>query len=168
MEIWKPVKDYEGFYEVSNIGNVRSIPRVIISKNGVKKVFKEYILKTPQEDRNGYLKIVLNRTGYKNKWVHRLVAESFLEPVKGMNFVNHLDSNRKNNHVSNLEWTTMVENNWHSPSTKLSKHDVHFIRDCADSNQFSIKELSDIFPIKESHIRQIVNGKVWKHLPVLK
>lgn len=96
METWKAVKGYEGLYEVSDEGRVRSVAR----GNRVLR---------PQERRHGYLAVCLygrggNTNGFRQISVHRLVAEAFLENPNGYTDVNHKDENKQNNRLDNLEW----------------------------------------------------------------
>ena len=105
VEIWKPVVGFEGLYEVSNMGRVKSIPR----KNTKGGLLKQYV------DRYGYFKDVLyerNKPHYFT--VHRLVAVAFIDNPENKTTVDHIDCNRKNNHVENLRWTTAKENLEHS------------------------------------------------------
>jgi len=128
-EIWKPVKGFEGIYEVSNIGTVRSIDRYMVHntyKESAKpkrqlhrgKIIKQYI----NNQGKGYMYVILwlHSKSYK-RYVHRLVAESFIENPNGFPEVNHIDGNPKNNSVSNLEWTTHAENIKHSIITGLTR-----------------------------------------------
>lgn len=105
VEIWKPVKGFEGLYEVSNLGRVKSIER-----NGTKGiVLKQHI------DRYGYMKVVLHKNDRPHYFTaHRLVASAFLNNPEGKKTVDHIDCNRTNNCVDNLRWTTMHENLLHS------------------------------------------------------
>lgn len=104
-EEWKWVVGYEGVYLVSNKGNVMSMPRP--SARG--KVLK------PSLSTKGYLRICLSRDGViKEATVHRLVAEAFIPNPQGKPEVNHIDGNKANNDVSNLEWVTKSENELHS------------------------------------------------------
>ena len=97
-EIWKPIKGYEGLYEVSNLGRVKSVARNMIRKTYIKKD-------------KGYEIIMLCKNGRgKNHSVHRLVAEAFIPNPYGKREINHKDYNRANNNVANLEWVTRVEN----------------------------------------------------------
>ena len=93
-EIWKDIKDYEGHYQVSNLGRVKSI-----------KFGKEIILKQHINIKGGYYYVCLLKNGkHKNYYVHRLVAEAFLPITDNLPQVNHKDENKLNNSVDNLEW----------------------------------------------------------------
>lgn len=109
-EYWKPVVGYEGLYEVSNWGRVKSVKRLVKSPRGYRTVC-ERILK-PTKDSHGYLCVSLHKEG-KMKFVkiHRLVAEAFLDNTDNLPCVNHKDENPLNNVVSNLEWCTYKYNN---------------------------------------------------------
>ena len=110
-EIWKDIKGYEGLYQVSNIGRVKSLERVVFRKNGRKFSVKERILK-PRPNYKGYLQIQLYDSSGKRKFflVHRLVCEAFHENPENKPCVNHIDENKANNSASNLEWCTYEEN----------------------------------------------------------
>lgn len=113
-EIWKPIKGYEGLYEISNFGNVKSLDRLVICKDGRKLPIKGKN-KTVYKNKKGYLQVNL----YKNnklmhKQIHRLIAESFIENKKNLPIVNHIDENPMNNDVLNLEWCTDLHNSLHS------------------------------------------------------
>lgn len=112
QEIWKNVQGYEGLYEVSNIGRIRSIPRKGSFKN-------KHILKQVK-NRCGYLMVHLckNNKG-KTVAVHRIVATTFLKNSQNKRDVNHIDGNKENNSVLNLEWTTHKENMKHARKHKL-------------------------------------------------
>ena len=111
MEIWKDINGYEGVYQVSNLGRVRSLDRFVNSVNGKRKVKGQIMNFTT---RSGYNVLILRKYNIKkSKQVHRLVAEAFIQNTNNKPFVNHKDFNRKNNNVENLEWVTQKENvNW--------------------------------------------------------
>ena len=116
-EIWKPIKGFESFYEVSNLGRVKSLERTIPAKSktgtSCKRIVKEKILKTGK-DGHGYYHVNLCVNGKRRfAAIHRLVADAFLPKVEGKNCVNHIDSDFTNNNVENLEWCTSSENNIH-------------------------------------------------------
>ncbi len=97
-EIWKPVKGFEGRYEVSNMGRVRSL--------NYRRTGNAHILK-PYDDGRGYLTVRIDNKNFK---VHRLVGVTFIEGYKKEFVINHLNENRKDNRASNLEWTTRDKN----------------------------------------------------------
>ena len=108
-EEWRSVKGYEGFYEVSDMGRVRSLPRVIERVQG--SYLKNGQIMKQREDQHGYYQIILSLGENKrHAKVHRLVAEAFIENPEGKKEVNHIDNNPKNNMVENLEWCTHREN----------------------------------------------------------
>ena len=111
MEIWKDVENYEGLYQVSNLGRVRSLERDIYCQNGTfHQHLKEKML-VPVLDRYGYQFVGLYKNGKRKKiTVHRLVAEAFLPNLENKPQVNHKDENPLNNCVDNLEWCTSVYN----------------------------------------------------------
>ena len=105
-EIWKDIPNYEGFYQISNLGNVRSVDRIVNAgiKNNNKVVKKGKIL-NPVKDKDGYLKVSLSKNNIrKNYFVHRLVGKVFISNNKNLKQINHKDENKENNCVSNLEW----------------------------------------------------------------
>lgn len=109
-EEWRPVVEYEGFYEISNYGRVKSLSRISVNKNGIKQLLKEKIRK-PTHGKHGYLTLHLNKDNkVRQFYIHRLVAEAFIPNPDSLPFINHKDENKQNNHVSNLEWCTPVYN----------------------------------------------------------
>ncbi|WP_419790689.1 NUMOD4 domain-containing protein [Staphylococcus chromogenes] len=100
MEIWKDINGYENLYKISNHGRVWSCK-------------KNQFIK-PNNNGNGYHRISLYKNGAtKSMYIHRLVGLHFLPLIKGKELINHIDENRSNNHVSNLEWCNSVENAHH-------------------------------------------------------
>lgn len=109
-EIWKSVKKFEGLYEVSNFGNVRSVDRVIVDHNNNRCLHYKGKLLKPLNNGNGYLIVQLRKNGKRYvKYIHRIVAETFIGKI-GDNDINHKDFNRSNNCVTNLEICTRKEN----------------------------------------------------------
>lgn len=107
-EIWKDISGYEEMYQVSNLGNVKSLTREITNRNA-KQQIKERLLK--QNDKGGYLFVVLSKGGkIKSFAVHRLVAEAFIPNPENKLQVSHLDENPLNNNALNLAWATAKEN----------------------------------------------------------
>lgn len=108
-EVWRDITGYEGKYQVSNFGRVRSLP--VKSRT---KYFSGNVLSL-STDRIGYLVVGLSRKTYK---VHRLVANAFIENPNACPCVNHIDENKKNNRADNLEWCTHKQNNNHGTRNK--------------------------------------------------
>lgn len=99
-EIWKPIKGYEGLYEVSNLGRVKSLSRQRV---------RETIMKP--EYNKGYLRVTLSKDNHKRHWfVHRLVAEAFIPNNNKLPYVNHINEDSTDNRSSNLEWCTHLYN----------------------------------------------------------
>ena len=114
-EVWKPIKDYEGLYEVSNLGRVKSL--------NYKGTRKGKILKN--SECNGYLTVSLTKNGKpKTFYVHRLVAEAFIPNPEGKPCIDHINTIRTENYVWNLRWVTYEENN-NNPLTKKKYSENH-------------------------------------------
>lgn len=110
-EIWKPVVGYEGYYEVSNLGRVRSIDRTIVDKKGMTKKLHGH-MRMQQKQRNGYYSLILTRGGKsKRLLVHRLVGTAFVPNPNNLPEINHKDETRDNNRADNLEWCDRSYNN---------------------------------------------------------
>jgi hypothetical protein len=109
MEIWKDIAGYEKFYQVSNLGRVRSLDRVIISKDGKRRFFKGKVL-IPNVNNSGYLFVNLLNGCRKNMLIHRLVLIAFKKNQNNLPEGNHKDGNKLNCCSDNLEWCTHQEN----------------------------------------------------------
>ena len=162
METWKDVKSYEGLYEVSNLGRVRSLDR--IDRSG-------------KQRKGRLLKLVINKCGYsmvalyssngfrKTKSVHRIVYEAFVGDITKGKDINHIDENKQNNRPENLEALTHIENVRHG--TGIERHAVIIskpVNQYTKDGQYiatysSVSEAMGITGISQSHISQIVNGK---------
>ncbi len=186
QEIWKPVVGLEDAYEVSSIGRVRSIDKVITASHGVRRRYKGQIIKPHLQkyEPQGYTRPVV---GFSHKGrrtvhlVHRLVAEAFCHKPDGCNVVNHVDADPMNNHYTNLEWTTHQGNSDHARAlglydenqcrgskkyfAKLSESDVREIirRLCRQEQQ---KDIAKDYGIAHPIISNINRGVAWKHVRV--
>lgn len=109
-EIWKDIEGYEGYYQVSNCGRVKSVFRIIIRRNGTPFSVNEIILK-PSKSQDGYLCVSM-RKNFKAKGtsIHRLVAQAFISNPLKLPEINHKDENKENNKMDNLEWCTRSYN----------------------------------------------------------
>lgn len=118
-EVFKDILGYEGLYQISNYGRVKSLKRKNIFYCGLRKEYaerpvKEKILSISKSNR-GYLQVCLTKNGkYKTFLVHRLVAQTFIPNPLNKLTVNHIDGNKENNCVNNLEWATSSENIKHA------------------------------------------------------
>ena len=147
-EVWKDIVGYEGIYQVSNLGNIKSLSREAPMPNGGIRIIDE-LIKVPSIDNDGYYHVGLSKNGRtKTFTVHRLVALHFLDIEPAKNIVNHIDENKTNNRVSNLEWVTHTENMNHgtiarrkSKSMVASKR----IKNIANTNnKLGISNISEI------------------------
>jgi len=119
-EQWKPICNYENYYEVSNLGNIRSVDRYVKSKSNSRVLLKgkpmKYVVSI-----HGYKRITLCKDGkHKQFFIHRLVALAFLKNSYNKPMINHIDGNKLNNELSNLEWCTHSENLLHAYRTGLT------------------------------------------------
>lgn len=118
-EIWADVNGYVGLYQVSNLGRVRSVDRIVAGNQkrykGTRVVNRRGKMLKPGLGAKGYYHVVLCVDGIpKNYRVHRLVAETFIPNPQNKPAINHIDANPLNNHAANLEWCTIFENNRHT------------------------------------------------------
>lgn len=125
MEIWKPVKNFEGFYEVSNLGRVKSLSRLVSRPNKSNYTKKETIL-SQTTNRSGYKRIILSVNSIqKTTVVHILVAESFLNHDRNNNdliIVDHINNIRNDNRLNNLQLITQRENTSKDQKNTSSKY----------------------------------------------
>ena len=118
-ELWKPIKDFEGLYEVSNFGKVKSCERTILCKDGKVKHYQAKELK-PSSGKYGRNQYTLSKDGKKySVRGYRLVAEAFLDNPFNLPEVNHKDGNNYNDRVDNLEWITHNDNVNHALEHEL-------------------------------------------------
>lgn len=140
-EVWKDIPEYEGSYQVSNMGRVRSVDRLITYKDGRIQKHKGRVLKPSVNKTLGYEQLLLYNDNRHNKRVHRLVLEAF-KPHVNMNDleVNHMDGNKLNNHLTNLEWVTARDNILHA-------HDIGLINIRGEDNPKAVLSNTDVLEI---------------------
>lgn len=110
IEVWKDVKNYEGYYIVSSMGKVKSLDRIVLGKNGA-SCFRCGKLKSSVTNRGGYLLVMLSKNNKpKSCRIHRLVAEAFIPNPDNLPCIDHINTIRTDNRVSNLRWVTQKEN----------------------------------------------------------
>lgn len=127
---WLPVKGYEKLYEVSDTGEVRSVDRILPVTNQTERLVKGRVLLQAMNKQVQYKQVSLwkNNKG-TSYYIHRLVAEAFIPNPEGKSEVNHIDGNKQNNHVSNLEWVTSGENSLHASKSGLRVYTNRLTKD---------------------------------------
>lgn len=187
IEEWKDISGYEGLYQVSNLGRVKSLPKAQCCPNckaPVKPLSKEVILKGRVNSR-GYIQVILSSKSIKKTFnIHRLVGRHFLD-IEGINIdemtIHHKYFDKLNNKADNLEWCYLHENIEYSVDAgkhhaktnknkspffstkknhKLKPEDVVEIRNLLDRGT-KLKEISDRYSVSESLISNIKNNKMW-------
>lgn len=162
QEKFVPVNGYENMYEISNLGRVYSV--------------KTKTFKNTQLGKRGYYTVDLWKNNKrKNFKIHRLIAIYFIPNPKNKGYVNHIDGDKTNNNLINLEWTTALENNRHARITglnrdigenhhnsKLKVDDIILIRELAKNNTHT--SLSYMFNISRCNVAKIVKRETWKEV----
>lgn len=179
QEIWKPVVGYEGIYEVSNFGRIKSVDRIITTTNNTTRI-RRGVIRKPSNNQWGYLQVSLHREGIRTCFrIHRLVAIAFIPEQDGKHEINHIDGNKKNNKTNNLEWCTTSENILHAVRTgllvikkgentsysKIKETDVIAIKKMY-ANGAKYREIENAFNVKRSTIWNIVKNHSWKHISI--
>lgn len=184
VERWVPVQGYAGIYEVSDLGRVRSLDRLVQNKGKVDRVAGQIL--TACKAGKGYLFVKLCRDGERRMcYVHRLVAAAFLPPSDAPQ-VNHIDSVKTNNVAANLEWVTPKENTLHAVAAgkfaiahingrtlalnnparakKLTAADVESIRAACTAGERQA-DIGAKFGITQATVSKIKRGTVWSDTP---
>ena len=178
-EIWKDIVGYEGFYLVSNLGNVKSIDRYVKHNYGdlSRRIQKGITIKlTINSDK--YYCVTLGKNGkHKTFTVHRLVAIAFLENTLNNNIINHKDGIKTNNHYTNLEWCTTQQNTQHATENNLIPFgENHGMSKLTDMQVLEIREkykpkgvyssyrLAVEYNVSRVLINQVVRRKIWKRV----
>ena len=163
-EYWKPVEGYEGLYEVSNEGRVRSL-----NYNRTREI---RILR-PDITKKGYLKVGLCKNGKQKKFlVHRLVAQAFVPNIFSLNEVNHINEVKTDNRVENMMWCDTKENcNWGTRNERISKPVLQFSKDGEFIREWpSVIEVQRVLGFSQGNISMCCLGKlksaynyIWKY-----
>jgi hypothetical protein len=180
-EVWKMVPNFENRYQVSNLGRVRSLDRIVKDVNGVLYNKKGKILSTKYNNKNDYVRVNLYDESIKRHTtkVHKLVARVFLKQVENKPFINHKNGNKHDNRVENLEWCTASENINHAfdnnliprqkggknGNSKLTEREVVEIKKLIKKGdtQFNI---ANRFGVKQATISSIKLGYTWRHVEI--
>lgn len=177
-EIWKDIKGYEGMYQISNEGRVKSISRHV--SRGVlqdKMPFTKELILATAHDEGDYVIVNISKNAKSgNKTVHRLVATAFKPNPHNLPEVNHEDGDKENNNDWNLTWCTKAQNMEHAarmglissrpgilnPAAKLTEAQVIEIRALKPTH--TLKQLGEMFHVDQSMIALIVKRKNWQHI----
>jgi hypothetical protein len=181
-EIWKDITGYEGLYQVSNLGNVRSLDKTVHAKsrngNDFTQTYKGRILSQELINTNAY-RVSLCKDGHVERFLtHRLVAQEFIPNPENKPEINHKNGNRAKDDIDNLEWCTHPENMHHAYNTglqvplfgenhqncKISSEDIKFIREnyIPYNEEFGGKALAEKFNTHPRYIRRIVKMEIRK------
>lgn len=173
-ERWKDIVGFENTYQVSNLGTVKSLKRK--SWNGKTwHIIQERYLKQTKASHK-YFTVSLSKNGQKKSFlVHNLVASAFIDNPENKKTVNHIDGNKTNNQIENLEWATQSENNYHAYQTglaksspvygekhwgcKLTDYQVLLIRKQRKENNHSLRTLARQFNVSHQTISRIISNK---------
>jgi len=185
IEIWRPVVGYEGYYEVSNMGRIRSLDRVVWgkSKRGMwySSVREGKMFSKPDEGDRTYKTVGMNKPGGKSKncGVHWVVLEAFVGPrPEGMEGC-HNDGNPSNNRLDNLRWDTHKGNHEDrirhgtnnggekNGATRLTESDVVEIRRLYSTGEYLMSELAKQYQMTDMGIRTLIRGITWSHVTYL-
>lgn len=157
-EEWRPVPGYEGYYEVSNYGQVRRTGRAKGAKVG--RTLKQYLNST------GYWRVKLYNGRFRDAYlVHRVVASAFLGAPEGVAQVDHIDGDRTNNRLDNLRWVTAAENQAYMalrvqlPKSRLTRGAIRAIR--ANPEGISQERLAVRFDTDQAMVSKIQRGVSW-------
>nr|DAY86026.1 MAG TPA: homing endonuclease [Caudoviricetes sp.] len=159
-EIWKDIEDYKGLYQVSNLGRVRSLERVDSNGHPV----KERVLAS-FPNRNGYLKVNLYRDRHiKQVSIHCLVAAAFLDNPDNLPEVNHIDEDKGNNLVENLEWCTALYNTNYGTRTeraaKANERPIYAVSGSGHRYFFeSARKAAELLGLDRSAVSKCLRGK---------
>ena len=176
-EVWKPVVEWEGYYEVSNLGRVRTVPRVIVRSDGTTQSLRGRIRKLQVAHDGRMLVMMCRDSRVQSRLVHRLVARAFLGEPAADQVVCHNDGDPTNNRAENLRWDTASANQMdrvahgtHSRGerhnmVKLTERQVHEIRALCDSRSMLQREVADLYGIGQSMVSLIALRRKWDWLP---
>lgn len=160
-EIWKDIEGYEGLYQVSNYGNIKSLSRVVKNAYGIHRT-EEKILK-PQMKKKGYFQIQLSKDGkQKHYQVHRLVALAFVPNINNYPCINHKDENKSNNHVNNLEWCTHEYNTNYGTRNKRASEKL---KENMKYRKLTKQQLENLSKGRKSRkVKCITTGKIFNSI----
>lgn len=176
QEIWKDVIGHEGFYQVSSVGNIKALERLVKNKSGGFHLKKSMPMKL-SDDKDGYKIIIFNNNGItKRTSVHRVMAFAFIPNPENKTSVNHINGIKWDNRLSNLEWCTISENGIHAHRVLKIKHPakgkfgsdnpsargiIQYSKDMVELNRFgSRRDAQEATGVNKSTINECLNGRL--------
>ena len=159
-EIWKDIEGYEGLYQVSNYGRVRSLDRYVKQNHNTKQLKKGKIIKQ-QKGHKGYLILSLCKDKKRKTFkVHRLVAQAFIPNLENKPQVNHINGDKTDNRIENLEWATNGENGLHAYKNGLRPNVKSVICINTGEKYYSTREAGRKTNTDHSDISKCCQGKI--------
>ena len=180
MAEWKDIQGYEGLYKVSNLGEVKSLERLEDNGRGSKRKRNERIISIDYHSADGHGRVNLHKNGVSKRYfIHRIVANCFLENDDMLPIINHKDENPYNNNVDNLEWCSWKHNaNYgnrnktislktrgeNAKNSKVTEKDVLEIYKMFYEDKKTVKEITELKDVTRSIVNGIIRFTTWKHL----
>jgi len=161
-EIWKDIEEYNGDYQISNFGRVKSFKKYHGTDVRILRQHKN-------KNKRLFVKLYKNRKG-KNEYIHILVFENFYRKLKSDECVHHLNKNPEDNIFSNLKEMNILDHNIlhnlgkNNPNAILTEQDIIKIWKYLDEGNLTQTEISEIFEVNSRTISLIKNNKIWKHV----
>jgi len=177
LEIWKDVPNFEGTYQVSNLGRVKSLFRKVKVKNFTRTIY-EFIMNANLGKRGYYEIRTCKNSVTKHMYVHRMVALAFIPNPNNELYINHKDGVKTNNNVNNLEWVDHRTNMIHAHKTGLVKMkkgedhgksilknaDIPKIRELYNTGKLKQTEIAEMYNCSSGAISGIISGRCWSHI----
>lgn len=159
---WQPIKGYEGYYEISNYGDVRSVTRVVSRGGPTGDLVKPGKFRRAHVTPKGYLRLALVRDGsQRNHLVHRLVADAFIPNPDNKPEVNHRNGDKRDNRASNLEWATTSENQVHAYNTGLKEPAVKYVVHCPELDLTTMGTQAMERAVRERGYPRVTAAGIW-------
>lgn len=175
-EVWKQIGDRH--FEVSNLGRVRTLPRYVRCKSDGTLALKTGRILKDIDNGNGYRYVTISLHAVrKNYYVHRLVAETWIDNPQELSEVNHKDGDKTNNHLSNLEWVSLKGNREHAVKNDLIPHGegsvhskltetqvIEILTIARENPNVNRTHLAKKYGICDPHMCAIIKGKEWRRV----